>query len=193
MAKSTNAENFVKDKLLNGYVCDTRNLWYSEVQEKAQDIERKAPLQSSYIKMKCLLNKGTDLRRKFTGENLDKIPFDFFVENKNDTYFIEVKLSENERNTFSWTENQTIGGWASIRCKIPLYFIVLYARPINLDEIEVDVIDLKCLASARIPVVPSKNKEHNKRMLQNWNFFTFEFCDEETCNKIIKKEYHDLL
>ncbi len=183
MVKSTNAENFVKNELLNGDVYDTRYLWYSEVQEKAQDIEQKAPSQSSYIQMKCLLDKGTDLRNKFTGENLDKIPFDFFVENKNDTYFIEVKFSENKRKTFSWNENQTIGGWAAKECRIPLYFIVLYARPNNATESEVDDIELMYLTHCTISIMPSKDKKYNKRMLQSGDFFKFEYCNEETCNK----------
>lgn len=190
-SKSTIAENFVKNKLLNGDVYDTRYLWYSKIQEKAQDIEQKAPSQSSYIQMKRLLDKGTDLRKKFTGENLDKIPFDFFVENKNDIYFIEVKITE--RNNYSWGETQTIGGWATKECRIPLYFIVLYARHINVDKIEVDKIELKYLASCRKSVLPSKDKEHNKRILLYGNFFKFEYCNEETCNKVVKKEYQDII
>ncbi len=190
-SKSTNAENFVKDELLNGDVYDTRYLRYSKIQEKAQDIEQKAPSQSSYIQMKRLLDKGTDLRKKFTGENLDKIPFDLFVENKNDIYFIEVKITE--RNNYSWGETQTIGGWATKECGIPLYFIVLYGCRINADEIKVDEIDLKYLERCTIPVLPSKDKENNKRILQYENFFKFKYCNEKTCNKVVKKEYQDII
>lgn len=193
MSKSTDGETVVKNHVLNGYVIDTRNVWYSEVIEKAKDIGQKSQSQSSYIKMKCLLDRGTELRNKYIGENLDKIPFDLFVENKNSNYFIEVKTkTKSDSKYFSFNETETIGLWAAKDCEIPVYFIFLYAQETDLREYVPEFEFFKIVSYKGRPL-PLGNRAFIKRLLNNRNFFEFDSCDKDTCEKVIKEEFLDLI
>ncbi len=192
-AKIERREITVGESLLNGKVYDTRNLRYSKIIEKIQDIEQKTPAQNNYIKMKCLLDKGTELRNRYTGESLDKIPFDLFVENKNDTYFVEVKTKiKSDNNIFNYNDTEAIGWVAANQCKILAFIILLYAQDTNLEEF-IPEFELLKIARYRLPI--SFNKEYNKRKLQSSNFFGFEFdsCDKETCKKVIRQDFLDLI
>ncbi|MDO9098119.1 MAG: hypothetical protein Q7U60_08360, partial [Candidatus Methanoperedens sp.] len=111
VSKSREGEE-IGAELLNGDVYDTRNVWYSDIEtmigeQEVMHLNQKIPSKSSFIKMKCLLDKGTELRSKYTGENLDKIPFDYFVEIKNDAYFVEIKTKVKSSNDdFPFSETQ---------------------------------------------------------------------------------------
>ncbi len=199
MLKSKEGED-IGAGILNGDVYDTRNIWYSQIEEiieSAQDEPEIAPLnqkalsKGSFLKMKYLLDKGTELRNRFTGENLNKIPFDFFVENGNDAYFVEVKTkTKSDSAYFVYSNTEWIGLAVAKKYKIPVYIIWLHAQETDLKKYvpEFELLEIK---SYRLPI-PTKNITTNKRML-NTNPFEFDSCNEDTSEKVIRKEFLDLI
>ncbi|SNQ62720.1 hypothetical protein [Candidatus Methanoperedens nitratireducens] len=198
MSKSIEGENLVLEDLLNGKIYDTRNLWYYKIEEniekdesEVEHLNQEIPSKNSFIKMKHLLDTGTELRNKYTNENLDKIPFECFVENKDDTYFVEVKTkTKPDGNYFSFGETQLFGMVAAKKCKIPVYIIWLYGYETDLKSY-VPHFEMLEISNYRLPI-PSKNIAINKRML-NTNPFSFDSCNEGTCKKVIRKEFVHLI
>lgn len=197
MSKSKDGENLVAEFLLNGKVYDTKNVWYDEISEKSQDIEQKIPSQKSYIKLKFFLEKGTDVREFYVNKKLRKIPFDNFIENGNDAYFVEVKTkTKSDNKYFPYSSTQWIGMVAAIKSKIPFYIILLYAQQIDLKEYvpEFELLEIVNYKMPRGIVNPNQQRKYleNERVL-NKNIFEFAPCNKETCEKVIRKEYLELI
>lgn len=198
MSKSKEGENLVAEVLLNGKVYDTRNLPYDEISEKSHDIEQKTPSQKSYIKFRFFLDKGTELREFYINKKLKKIPFDNFIENGNDAYFVEVKTKiKSESKKFVYAPTQWIGMVAANKCKIPVYIILLHAHQIDLKEYvpEFELLEIGSYKMPRSIYHPNQQRKYieNEKMLNNKNIFEFVPCNKETCEKVIKEEYLDLI
>ena len=173
------AEDIAVEKLLKGHIYDTRPSYY-----KTDSFNNKKPIENKSMSiLNELLQKATELRLKYQNMDVITIPFDFFVENENDSYFVAIKTSGNEY--YNIAETQTFGIAAANKLDIPVY-IVRFRLENKKNNHNIPKFELLGI-NINLP----KNKGYLKYLPMGR--IEEHLCERDICAKVIKKDFHDLI
>lgn len=171
------AEDIAAKKLLKGYVYDTRPKYYNLVSLDKKYMETK-----NRHMLNEFLHKASEARLKLKDIDIIKIPFDFFVENENSSYFVEVKTSKSKDYAFG--ETQTIGLIAAKKLKIPIYFLWFHLQNVNFNKF-IPKFELWEIVDFKIRQIRGM-----KKFKVNINDHR---CNNEIYDLVINKEFHDCI
>ena len=174
------AEDIAVEKLLKGHIYDTRPSYY-----KTESFNNKKPIENKSMSiLNELLQKATELRLKYQNMDVITIPFDFFVENENDSYFVEIKTSSDKY--YNIVETQTFGIVAANKfLDIPVYILRFHLKNINTNH------NTPKIELLRININLPKNKGYLDRLpMDSIKEYP---CERDICAKVIKKDFHDLI
>ena len=171
------AEDIAAEKLLKGYVYDARLNYFN-----LESLDKKYMDEKNIHMLNEFLHKASEARLKLEDMDMIKIPFDFFVENENSSYFVEVKTSESKYYAFGKT--QTIGLIAAKKLKIPIYFLWFHLQNVNFNKsipkFELwKIIDFKVRQIRGTKKFKVKINDHR--------------CNNEIYDLLINKEFHDCI
>ena len=172
------AEDIAGKKYLKGHIYDTRSYDYKTESFNKKHIEKK-----SMSILNELLHKATELRLKYQNMDVITIPFDFFVENENDSYFVEIKTSGNKY--YKIADTQTFGIASANKLDIPVY--ILWFRLENKKNNH----NIPKFELLRININLPKNKGYLDYLpMDHIEEYS---CERDICTKVIKKDFHDLI